>query len=196
MSLIRILSVVVLLANVVGSPVSSGAEPEQFIVLNGVPLADLDEVSHEFSNSPGARVQVGVAAIFSYLGQPRAKTASDLREFLHRSQQAGLPVVVQLDGENWWGARPDSWNWWGPAAPGYSESNRENVEWTGWSPDDAIKIAWRNWGRQLRVRPPPNLVSASIGHRDVLLVTPRQPPSRVFPDLRAMLLEGREVARW
>ena len=106
MSLIRILSVV-LLVNVVGSPVSMGAQPEQFIVFNGVPLADLDEVRHEFSNSPGARVQVGVAAIFSYLGQPRAKTASDLREFLHRSQQAGLPVVVQLDGENWWGARPE-----------------------------------------------------------------------------------------
>ena len=34
-----------------------------------------------------------------------------------------------------------------------------NVEWTNWSSDSAIKIAWRNWGRQLRVLPPPNLMS-------------------------------------
>lgn len=26
-------------------------------------------------------------------------------------------------------------------------------------PEDAIKIAWRNWGQQIRVLPPPNLMS-------------------------------------
>jgi len=33
----------------------------------------------------------------------------------------------------------------GPAVnkPGFNAANRENVEWTGWSPDDAVKIAWR-----------------------------------------------------
>jgi hypothetical protein len=51
------------------------------------------------------------------------------------------------------------WNWWDPAKPGFNAANRENVEWTGWSPDDAVKIAWRNWGRQIRVLPPPNLAS-------------------------------------
>jgi hypothetical protein len=149
----------VFLAGTFGAWVTAGAEPEQFIVLNAVPASDFDQIRREFTNSPSTRVQVGVAAIFSYLGQPRANTAADLREFLRRSQATGLPIVVQLDGESWWGARPDLWNWWDPTAPGYSTANRENVEWTGWSPDDAIKIAWRNWGRQLRVLPPPNLMS-------------------------------------
>jgi hypothetical protein len=51
----------------------------------------------------------------------------------------------------------------GPGAPASTTQhivfNRENVEWTGWSPDDAIKIAWRNWGRQIRILPPPKLAS-------------------------------------
>lgn len=33
------------------------------------------------------------------------------------------------------------------------------MEWASWSPEDAIKIAWRDWGRQIRVLPPPNLMS-------------------------------------
>jgi hypothetical protein len=68
-------------------------------------------------------------------------------------------VVVQPDGEQWWGKRPDLWNWWDENAPGYTPSNRHNVEWIGWNPDYAIKVAWRNWGRQIRVLPPPNLMS-------------------------------------
>jgi len=66
---------------------------------------------------------------------------------------------VQIDLEHWWEARPDLWNWWDPARPGFDPANRENVEWTGWSPDHAIRIAWRNWGRQIRVLPPPNLAA-------------------------------------
>ena len=69
--------------------------------------------------------------------------------------QTETPVLVQIDTEHWWEARPDLWNWWDPAKPGFDPANRENVEWTGWSADDALKIAWRNWGRQIRVLPPP-----------------------------------------
>ncbi|MFO7936729.1 MAG: hypothetical protein R6V06_03880 [Kiritimatiellia bacterium] len=70
-----------------------------------------------------------------------------------------MPIVVQLDGEQWWGNRPDLWNWWDPKRPGYSPENRNNVEWSGWGPEHALKIAWRNWGRQIRVLPPPNFMS-------------------------------------
>lgn len=138
------------------------AAPEQFILFNlswGARVDAFAQISRDFKAPPQGRVGVGVAAIFSYLHQPRERTVDDLRRFLARAQETGTPVVVQLDGENWWGARPDLWNWWDPARPGYSPSNRTNVEWTGWSPDDAIKIAWRNWGRQIRVLPPPNLMS-------------------------------------
>jgi hypothetical protein len=33
------------------------------------------------------------------------------------------------------------------------------VEWTSWSPDDAVKLGWLNWGRQIRLNPMPNLMS-------------------------------------
>src|SRR3546814_2356165 len=56
-------------------------------------------------------------------------------------------------------ARPDLWNWWDPSRPGYDPANRENVEWTSWSPDDAVKLGWLNWGRQIRLNPMPNLIS-------------------------------------
>jgi hypothetical protein len=79
---------------------------------------------------------------------------ADLREFLRLAQLTDTPIVVQLDGEQWWANRPDLWNWWDESLPGFSPANRENVEWFGWSPDQALRIAWRNWGRQLRVRPP------------------------------------------
>ena len=72
-----------------------------------------------------------------------------------------IPIVIQLDGEQWWGNRPDLWNWWDPARPGYDPQNRENVEWSQWGPEHAVKIAWRNWGRQIRVLPPPNFMSPS-----------------------------------
>jgi hypothetical protein len=69
------------------------------------------------------------------------------------------PVMIKLDGEQWWQNRPDLWNWWDPQLPGYDPDNRNNVEWRWWGPEYALKIAWRNWGRQLRVLPPPNLMS-------------------------------------
>jgi hypothetical protein len=137
------------------------AEREQLILFNLLGNShseDFTQISREFKPTPGASVRVGVSAIFSYLRQPREQSVEDLRQFLRRTQETDTRVVVQLDGENWWDARPDLWNWWDPARPGYSPENRANVEWTGWSADNAIKIAWRNWGQQFRVLPPPNLM--------------------------------------
>ncbi len=36
---------------------------------------------------------------------------------------------------------------------------RNNVEWTSWSADDAVKLGWLNWGTQIRLNPMPNLMS-------------------------------------
>jgi len=143
--------------------VSGGADREQYVVVNIIPGEQyrpvFQEIARLYPDSASRTVRVGVGAIFSYLNQSRERTRSDLREFLTLSDEFSVPVVVQLDGEQWWDARPDLWNWWDPARPGYDTSNRENVEWNGWSPDSALMIAWRNWGRQLRVLPPPNLMS-------------------------------------
>lgn len=146
----------------IGAPASHVPGQTRYILLNIRYPAERDafeRIRADFTTPDDARVQVGVSAIFSYLHQPREQTVADLTGFLQQARETGTPVVVQLDGENWWGARPDLWNWWDPDKPGYSPGNRVNVEWTSWSPSDAIKIAWRHWGRQIRVLPPPNLMS-------------------------------------
>ena len=140
----------------------SATAADQFIVFNlstARHAAAFTEIQQEFSGPCAGNVRLGVGGIFSYLQHPRAAVVADLREFLRLARETDTPIVVQLDGEQWWGNRPDLWNWWDERQPGYSPTNRGNVEWTNWSSDSAIKIAWRNWGRQLRVLPPPNLMS-------------------------------------
>ena len=158
--------------------ISVRAEPTQFILFNisRTPEAEaFEQIHRDFKTPADSQVQVGAGAIFSYLRQPRGQTVADLKHFLQLAQKTKTPVVVQLDGENWWDGRPDLWNWWDAARPGYSPANRANVEWTGWLPDDAIKIAWRNWGAQIRVLPPPNLMSPAYRqacHEEMRVLVP------------------------
>ena len=144
-------------------PQNGARSEEQYIVLNIIPGESyrpiFEQVKHATAGRSSKRIRVGIGAIFSYLNQPREQTKQDVAAFLSLSEEFDIPVVVQLDGEQWWDGRPDLWNWWDPARPGYDSSNRENVEWYGWNPEYALKIAWRNWGRQIRVLPPPNLMS-------------------------------------
>ena len=142
--------------------VSNSPSPAQLVVVNlgGNDMArDFSDVAKAFTNAPGNSIAVGVGGIFSYLRAPAAQVERELREFLRLSELHELPVVVQLDGEQWWEARPDLWNWWDESKAGFNPSNRFNVEWSGWQPEDAVRIAWRNWGRIIRVLPPPNLMS-------------------------------------
>jgi hypothetical protein len=169
--IIRLFSIIAL---ILATPVSAGEDrATQFILVNRqpgpgwtqiraepLPREAFDEVTRALPPASGAGVRIGIGYIFSYF---RAETdeplLASLRRVLELAQETDTPVLIQLDGENWWDARSDLWNWWDPALPGYDPANRENVEWSGWTPDHALKIAWRNWGRQLRVRPPPNLMS-------------------------------------
>ena len=136
--------------------------PDKFIVFNistTAPAEVFKRVAEEFPPTTNATIHVGIGAVFSYLRYPPAQVRAQLDEFLRLSAQYQIPVVVQLDGEQWWEARPDLWNWWDAGKPGFNPSNRLNVEWSSWQPDDAMKIAWRNWGQIIRVLPPPNLMS-------------------------------------
>jgi hypothetical protein len=153
---------------------------EQYLVFNIIPGESYRTVFEQVSKVTGGRssgaVGVGIAGIFSYLNLSREQTAKDLREFLALSEEFNIPVVVQFDGEQWWEARPDLWNWWDPKRPGYDTANRQNVEWFGWGPEYAMKIAWRNWGRQIRVLPPPNFMSAryrAACHEEMRLFVPK-----------------------
>ena len=138
---------------------------QQFLVVNIIPGERYEEVFDQArqlqSPNSSSHVRLGVGAIFSYLNESRDQCKSRVLEFLSLAEQYDIPVVVQLDGEQWWDARPNLWNWWDPKREGYNPRNQWNVEWTGWGPQHAMKIAWRNWGRQIRVLPPPNLMSSS-----------------------------------
>ncbi len=114
----------------------------------------------EAVGTPGdARLRIGVHFVFSILEDDPATLAAALRNLLSAAQAADVPVLITLDGQNWWESRADLWNWWDPGRSGYDPRNRENVEWTGWGPEHAVKIGWRNWGRQIRVAPAPNIAS-------------------------------------
>lgn len=114
----------------------------------------------ETVGTPGdARLRIGVHFVFSILEDDPATLAAALRNLLSAAQAADVPVLITLDGQNWWETRADLWNWWDPGRPGYDPRKRENVEWTGWGPEHAVKIGWRNWGRQIRVAPAPNIAS-------------------------------------
>jgi hypothetical protein len=105
------------------------------------------------------RRQLGLSFIISYLNGRRDLLAETVRRLLALAERLEVPLLLVLDGQNWWDGRPDLWNWWDPALPGFDPANVENVEWTDPGPEHAVKICWRNWGRQLRVRPAPNLMS-------------------------------------
>jgi len=118
------------------------------------------EVARHFpAFHPDSEILIGMGGIFSYFRYDIAVVEESLRRFLAAAERTEVPVWIKLDGEQWWEARPDLWNWWDPSLPGYDPDNARNVEWTWWSPEHAIKIAWRDWGRQIRVLPPPNLAS-------------------------------------
>lgn len=119
-----------------------------------------EEVRQSLPPVPAARLRVGMGMIFSYLDATNDEVlVTSLKRFLELASATDTPVLVQLDGESWWQARPDLWNWFDPAQPGFNPENRQNVEWSGWSAHEAIKLSWRNWGRQIRTLPPPNLMS-------------------------------------
>ena len=86
-----------------------------------------------------------------------------LRRLFAAAETAEMPVLLGLDGFEWWRGRPDLWNWWDPAAPGYNDANRHNVEWTSWSAADAVREGWRNWGAPFRTSEPhPNVTSPAV----------------------------------
>lgn len=107
----------------------------------------------------GSSLRLGLSFVFSVLGGPPERVFETLRRVLEMSERHGVPVLPVLDGQNWWEHRADLWNWWDRSRSGYDPANAANVEWIGPGEEHALRIAWRNWGRQIRVIPPPNLVS-------------------------------------
>jgi hypothetical protein len=93
-----------------------------------------EEVLARFPNRPNAPIQTGLSYIFSPFRTPPETTVKALKTFLDAATQTATPVLIQIDLEHWWDARPDLWNWWDPSKAGYDPANRHNVEWSDWSP--------------------------------------------------------------
>lgn len=146
--------------------------------------ATLTKISRTIAAPERGEIRVGVSWIFSVLNSPLEAQAEGLRSLLRASEATGVPVLIVLDGQNWWETRADLWNWWDPDRPGYDPANAINVEWTGWGAEQAVKIGWRNWGRQLRVAPAQNIMSPHV--LDATL-TPMRVLLRIVDDWRKAL---------
>jgi hypothetical protein len=193
------------------NPPAKKADASQFIIVNRKPRLDwkhaqpqpglredFAEIKRAFPDVPHSKIRIGVGYIFSYLRiENDAVLLGSLRDHLQAATDSDTPLLIQLDGENWWDARPDLWNWWDPSLPGFDPANRANVEWSGWTPDHALKLAWRNWGSQLRVRPPPNLMSRryrQVCHEKMGLLIPVIVNWwKALPDDKKQLLIGVKV---
>jgi hypothetical protein len=121
-----------------------------------------DDVANTLRAPENPHLRIGLSFVFNTLETPTNILTQSLRRLLAGSEDSGIPVLITLDGQNWWQTRPDLWNWWDPNLPGYNPSNVFNVEWAGWSPTQAVKVCWRNWGRQHRVAPAPNIASPKV----------------------------------
>ncbi len=150
-------------------------EPPRYIFVNAVPGKAFkigrpstvtrklfDSIAGKIDAPLNLKLRVGISVLFDYLAVHPDSVEKCLDRFMALSTETDVPILINLDGLNWMGARPDLWNWWDPKLPGYNPNNKNNVEWTGWDQSTALKISWRNWGAQLRVLPAPNLASPAI----------------------------------
>lgn len=110
----------------------------------------------------GSPETIGLSFAFSLLNGPLPAIVDATNALRNAAEKTGIHVIPAFDLQNWWEYRSDLWNWFAPKRPGYNPANRENVEWTGAGSEYATSIAWRNWGSQIRVAPPPNLRSKAF----------------------------------
>lgn len=130
--------------------VTSVDQPKQAEELMGYVRETFGEANRASS------LKVGLAIL--YVPKDRlADHAARLKADLALAQSMNVPVLIQVDTENW---LPESLlNWHDPKKPGFDPAKVADVEWYGWTPDTAVKLCWRNWGTTVRVGPHPNLLS-------------------------------------
>ena len=124
-------------------------------------------------------IRTAVSVSVSYNNFPIDAVCESIRRICMQSEKYRVPVYFHLDGINWWDAHPELWNFFDPSLPGYDPDNRKNVEWYDWDESCAVKLGWRNWGSQIRVRPAPNLASPRF------LALQREKLDRIIPIIRS-----------
>jgi hypothetical protein len=118
-----------------------------------------------YTPNPANKRQLTLSYIMNFLdGKNTESLKTSLHNILQVSEETNLPVIIHLDGVNWWNSRSDLWNWWNWDMPGYNEDNIDNVERFDWGEDKttAVTAGWRNWGSWVCVAPAPNLASEKL----------------------------------
>ncbi|RYY35117.1 MAG: hypothetical protein EOP46_11150 [Sphingobacteriaceae bacterium] len=142
--------------------VATWTAPDQYVFCVA---ADWDyiesDVKTQFGSSVNKSVAIGVCPMFYIFERSAATIEAELREHLRLAELHEVPILIQFDPYTFTDARPDLWNWWDSGMTGYNVNNKDNVEWTGWTNADAVKIGWLNWGSQTRLKPMMNLASTA-----------------------------------
>ena len=134
--------------------------PDHYFFLNDeCDKFDYPQISTAFGPQSGKKVAVGNAILIYMFSRPMEQFKELLDRHFSMAEEYDIPILVELDPITFWQDVPELWNWWDPTKPGYDPKNKENVEWTSWSSEDAVKVGWLNWGRQIRLLPMPNLFS-------------------------------------
>lgn len=156
MALLLALGVSVFCAFLVKTPKA----PDHYFFLNDeCDKFDYPQISTAFGPQSGKKVAVGNAILIYMFSRPMEQFKELLDRHFSMAEEYDIPILVELDPITFWQDVPELWNWWDPTKPGYDPKNKENVEWTSWSSEDAVKVGWLNWGRQIRLLPMPNLFS-------------------------------------
>lgn len=103
--------------------------------------------------------RLAISYTFSFARYDLQNSVSALEKVLDFSLRYDIPVILHLDGVNYVENYPEIWNWFDPELPGYDPENAKNVERYDWGEGHEVKIGWRNWGVQHRVKPQINLAS-------------------------------------
>lgn len=134
--------------------------PDHYFFLNDeCDRFDYQTISKTFGPQSGKKVAVGNAVLIYIFDRPMEQFDILLHKHFRMAEKYDIPILVELDPITFWNAAPELWNWWNPEAAGYDPANRNNVEWTDWGNEYAVRIGWLNWGCQIRLRPMANLFS-------------------------------------
>ncbi|MBN2360143.1 MAG: hypothetical protein JXR83_11880 [Deltaproteobacteria bacterium] len=146
-----------------GSYSEYGWDPFDAATIQTADLLDLiDNKVQTRGLHPNKKLAFGFVIPYTFVADA-ASFVPILQRLLAVAEEADLPVLIGLDGFEWWRGRPDLWNYWDSAGPGYNPANRANVEWTSWSQSDAVQFGWRNWGSPFKLSEPhPNLTSPAV----------------------------------
>jgi|GEM_PF-1060534 len=113
--------------------------------------------------------RLAVSSTLSYFDGSAEEMRNRIRDMTKQAEENDVPIVIHLDGANQW-RETGLWNWFDPEHKDrmgnstFHPANMDNVERFDWGTDEttAVKIGWRDWGRQLRVEPAPNLASSAF----------------------------------